>query len=221
MKTVVPERVLRVNTAFIFEADLRDWPHNPTEESEVRWATKADSKLFGQSGMSEAELLDYFAHGAQIAICERDEVLVGYFIYETGDIDYYPWLRYRLAPDVVWTSMAWTAPHYRGKGIHARVRHFAVSKLSREGHVRTLASIDALNISSLRASIKTCAIVGSVSFMRSFRLTAVWINGRMRIGGWHDGRRLELDSDLFRIVPNRPYGPVDTQYFERLISKRI
>ena len=171
VKTIVPERVLWVNTAFIIEIDIRDWPRDQAPDPEMRWANEKDGKLFGQSGMSEAELLDYFAHGAQIAICERDDVLVGYFIYETGDIDYYPWLRYRLAPDVVWTSMAWTAPHYRGKGIHARVRHFAVSELSREGHVRTLASIDSLNISSLRASIKTCAIVGSVSFMRSFRLS--------------------------------------------------
>lgn len=217
INAIFPKRVLWANTAFIIEIDIRDWPRDPTPDPEMRWANEKDGKLFGLSDMSEAKLLDYLGRGAQIAICERDGVVVGYFIYDTGDIDSYRWLRYRLTPDVVWTSMTWTAPQYRGKGIHGRVRQFAVSDLSRQGYVRMLASIDAANISSLRASIKKCSIVGSVSFIRLFDLTAVWVNGRMRVGRWHKGRWFEIYSDLFHIVPGRPYGPVDAEHFGRLI----
>jgi GNAT superfamily N-acetyltransferase len=220
VKTCFPERVLHVNTAFIVEVDLRDWPRDQAPEPDMRWATEDDGKLFGQADMSKAELHDYLARGARVAICQREGVLVGFFTYETGNIDHLSWLRYRMAADIAWCSMAWTAPRFRGKGVHAHVHHFAVSELSRQGYVRTLASIDALNVSSLQATVKHSTIVGSLFAMRSFGLTAVWVNGQVRFGDWHEGKQLELDSDLFRVVPNRPYGPVDAKRFERLIGKR-
>ena len=220
IKTIAPERVLRANTMFIVAADLRDWPRDQTAHSKVRWATETDSPIFAQTDISVAEFLHQLAAGARIAIYEHDGEILGYFIYRTSDIKHHPWLRYRLAPDLIWHRMAWTAPQHRGKRVHTIVQNFALFELSRQGYVGMLASVDAVNTSSLRASIKECSVVGSVSFIRSLDLTAVWVNGRVRFGTWRSENPLVLASDLFQIDPNRRYGPVKTDHFERLINRR-
>ncbi len=219
VKTVMPEWLLRANTAFLVETDIRDWHRNQMADHEMRWATEKDADLFAQADMPREEFLGHLARGAHISICESDGVLGGYRIQETGDIDYYKWLRYRLARDVIWTTMAWTAPQFRGQGLHTRMQRFALSELSRQGYERKLASVDASNVSSIRATTKTSAVVGSVSFVRSFGLTVAWVNGQSKFGRWHNEDRLTLGSELFRKEPDRPCGPIDTARLERLIGK--
>jgi len=220
IKSVFPERILQAGTAYIFEADLRAWPRDGPIDSDVRWAEETDSRLMRQSGMSDESFHAYLAAGAHIAILRRDDDLHGYFMYESGDIEFYPWLRYRLEPDIAWTSMTWTAPRHRGEGVHGRIQQFALAGLSHMGYVRKIASVGAANIPSLRASIKKSVIAGTVSFVRSPVLTAVWVNGRMSVGRWNDGNPLSLGSDLFHIVPGRPYGIVDEGHFEQITRRQ-
>jgi hypothetical protein len=217
--TIFPKRVLRASTAFIVAADLPGRT-DPFGDPDVRWATETDAALLAQSDGTAAEFLEQFAAGAQIVVLECDKVLQGYFIYRTSSIDQYSWLRYRMPSNVVWHAMAWTAPAFRGQRVHTRIQDFAFAALARQGYVRMVASVDAVNIASLRSSMRECSLVGSVSYLRSFDLTAVWLNGRLRLGHWHQQRPLEVDTEMFRVIPNRPYGPVDPDHFERLVGKR-
>lgn len=219
IKSVFPERVLRANTAFIVAADLRNRPPYEADPA-IRWATEADVGLLAQSEATAPKLLEHFKLGAQIVVLARDGELWGYFIYRTKFFDQTTWLRYRMAPNVVWHSMAWTQPKFRGRRVHTHLQDFAFAELSRRGYTRMVASVDAVNISSLRSSTRECAVVGSVSHIRSGNLFFVWVNGCPRVGYWRRGNHLELDTDIFRVIPNRPYGPVDAAHFERLIGRR-
>lgn len=219
IKTIFPERVLRANTAIIAEFNMRNLPPTAAPEPGMRWANRADTNFFVQAGILHDTLRDHFARGHRIFIFENGGELIGFRIYETNTIDQYQWLRFRLSRDVIWTSEAWVAPAHRGKGLHERIRMSALSELSRSGYVRQFGFIDAANISMLRASLKDCAVVGYISYLRCLGLTLVRVNSKTRLGLWGPHRPLELHSDLFQCDPARPYGLVKPKRIERIVGK--
>ena len=218
VKTVFPGRVLAANTAFVAEVDISRWPDSIAPDPCIRWAIPSDTEMFARAGVPIGAIQAYIARGARVAIYERNAEVLGFFIYDADCVELYDWIRFRLSPDVKWNAEAWVAPAHRGKGMHGRIRHFAVSEFCRNGYVRTLATIDAANIPSLRATIKKGAIIGCISYVRILGLTLVRINGAIRVGLWGPKHRLDLTSDMFKSDLAQPYGPTLQKRVQRLLD---
>lgn len=216
---VVPPRLLSVGTTYVVEARLCKAPDPRPPDPDMRWATPEDIGLFEREGIPAEKIQKRFDLGSRIAICERGGRLIGYFAYELDLKQEHDWLRLRLGRDMIWTSFAWVAPEHRNEGMHARIRYFAVSDFSQKGYTRSLATIDALNVPSLRSMLKNANIIDFIFFIRFFDLTLIRTSRATRVGWWSARRPFELATDLFPRDSTGPLGPANTKRFERIIAK--
>lgn len=216
---VFPRRVLTVSTFYVVEARLRKALISKPPDPDMRWATLGDIGLFEREGLPPEKIKKRFEQASRIAICERGGRLIGYFAYEVDVRQEHDWLHLRLGRDMIWTSFAWVAPKHRNKGMHARIRYFAVSDFCQKGFTRSLATIDALNVPSLRSMLKNAIIIDFIFFIRFFDLTLLRTSRITRVGWWNAMRPFELATDLFPRDSTGPYGPANTKRFERIIAK--
>ena len=155
-----------------------------------------------------------------VSVFEANDGIAGFFIHDTKCVEHYDWLLFNLAEDVLWGTDVWVAPSQRGKNLQGHMRSFNLSRLSREGYQRALGTVVAQNVPALRASLKMTNIACAYTYFRLFKLTLVWIDGRLRVGFWRPGHRFVVHSDELHSVPGQKFGRHKARKLERHIYKR-
>ncbi len=84
------------------------------------------------------------------------------------------------------------APEFRGRRMLARVKSLKYVDSVRAGYTREFGIVEIANLSAMRGQSKDSRFVGRISFVRSFGLTLIRIDGTSRWGWWTARRRLEV-----------------------------
>ena len=215
---VFPRWFLCWDSFYFTEVDIRNWLGADYSEEGIRWVKPEDDAQLAANGFPTL-LGECLELGSRMSVFEADDEIAGYWRYDVKSSDYQGWLLIDLAEDVLWTGNVWVAPSQRGKDLHGRMRSFNVSRLSSEGYQRTLSIISALNVSSLRASLKNTNIAGACTYFRLFNFTLLWVDGRLRVGFWRPSHRLVIQSDELHSVPGQKFGRYKAKELERHINR--
>lgn len=219
-KNVVPARLMIWKSFFFVEVDWRNLPVAHVSLEGIRKVNPSDATLLEEANLLVQPLQDYFERGARISICELNDEIVGISVYDTRSHKYSDWLQIDMTEDVIWNTRVWIAPGQRGKGLHHRIRAFSVGKLRPEGFHRSLAIVEASNVSSLRASLKGANIACACTYFRLLNFTMVWLDGRLRVGFWRSDHRLVVPSSEIHTEPGEKLGRHKVKKLQRYIFGR-
>lgn len=189
---IVPSWLFDINVWIVTTTDQRAFNPGATDPG-IRWANERDIEDLVACGIDREALVHGLARGVKYAVCERDDRIICYAIYETGTHDQESWLRFRFDARDYFGARIWVSPAYRGQGIAPKVIRFARAYFLNKNHLRSLGIINGLNKSSRRACAKSGVTEnGRILYLRLLGITYLHYGRINRIGLWNAKNRLEI-----------------------------
>lgn len=220
LKNVVPARFMSWRSFFLIDSIWPDASDADVSEEGIRMARPTDAARLEKTNGLARRLQECLDRDCKISICEMDGEITGVYVYDTSSHEYWDWLRFDLADDVLWATSVWVKPGQRGQDLLGRMRSFNARNLKSRGYNRVVAIVEARNIPSLRATLKIANIARACTYLRLFNFTMVWFDGQLSIGFWRPDNRLVVHSDELHLEPGEKLGRHKVRMLQRHIYGR-
>jgi len=198
LNEIMPRSLVDAKFWVVLSIDLSTFADAEVPDVGIRWADVVDDHGSAPPGGEYAAIENMLARGELAAVIERDGRVVARHLYTAKSFIQKEWLQFVFRDREIYGTLCFVEPEFRGQGFANQLNIFAFNEFAGLRYLRSYCIIDALNRSSLRASVKVrYRRIGRITFVRCCGFTVIRIGRRVRAGFWSAENPLVVEFSEF------------------------